>query len=340
MAFTGLFLLFFILITPLVIGAIAFNYWSQFSNQTNLSLGNLNSTIQQGWRQEPIATDQSKIILVLGTDNLENRPDAPPLTDTMLLVGIDLKDSKINLLPLPRDLWQPDYQTKINALLAYGQDRNPGQPTEFPTVVISDWLEVPIHHTLVVSLNDLENLIDNLGGVEVQVAESFTDDQFPRTDVDVTTVSDPALLFTTVSFKAGSERMSGQRALEYIRSRHATGDNGTDLSRSTRQLAVMQAILSGISQPDFWRNPSQVAAAYNWYEALFAAELPLPELVATAKPLLTNLEALEITNHQLPIGQEATSPIFHPGTAAYNGQWVYEIRDLAAVRSFVDNTLF
>lgn len=52
-----------------------------------------------------------------------------------------------------------------------------------------------------------------------------------------------------VSFKPGVAMMNGETALEFVRSRHATGIEGSDIAREARQQLIINAIVKKAATP-------------------------------------------------------------------------------------------
>lgn len=327
-------------ITLLVLGVIVNSKLTVFSRNAKVSKAELWQTFKTGWRLKPIQTDGKKNILILGVDSLQNRGDVPPLSDTIVIASIDLSTGNITTLPLPRDLWSETYRTKINALYAYGIDRNPNDPTDFPQETLSNLTGLDLHHTIILSLDELASLIDIIGEIEVEVSEGFVDTQFPRSNVNINIETDPEVLFETVTFEKGTQLMSGERALKYIRSRKSQGDEGTDLARSARQQQVIQAIVQKLLQTQTLTDPRLLAKLYLWYQDNFDQYLSREELVATGKALTPNRKYIEFESVNLSIYPESLNGIiFHPPVWQYNGQWVYEVRDLDKFREEINNQL-
>ena len=317
-----------LLVTAISIGIFAYSKLYNFSKSAGVSIPNLHQTLATGWEQSPTETDSYKNILILGVDTLETRGDPKPLTDSIILSSINLETGKITLLPLPRDLWSEDYQTKINALYTYGLERYPENPQKFSQEVISEMTNIEIHHTLVVSMEMVAEIIDLAGGVEVSVEQGFTDKEFPRTDVDVTTEADPENLYEVITFEAGLQKMDGQTALKYIRSRHGDNDQNTDNARSSRQQAVIQALVKKLTSKKTLLDTDLAGQLYKYYLDHLAADLTPTELIATGKKLLPNKDNIQLINTSLKIYPEDPSgTIEHPAQYLYDGQWVYSIRD-------------
>jgi LCP family protein required for cell wall assembly len=96
--------------------------------------------------------------------------------------------------------------------------------------MLSDKLEeimgIKTPYYALIGFEGFKNVIDTLGGVTVDVPEAFTDYTYPKNELQV----------MTVHFDTGVQLMSGERALQYARSRHST----SDFSRSLRQQLIVQ----------------------------------------------------------------------------------------------------
>lgn len=343
----GKYILLGITITAVILGITFFLVWGwigTIARSAGTTTSYLYSEFKTGLTATPIHTELRKTILILGTDAVANRAGEPILTDTIMVASINLKTGAISLVSFPRDLWSEKYLTKINALYAYGDKFYPGEPEKLTAEVITELLDKPIHHTFVVSLDMLAELIDIVGGVEITVEESFTDTQFPRSDVPIDS-TDPTLLYETVTFEQGPELMTSTRALKYIRSRKSTTeDQGTDLARSQRQQQVITALFNKIISPSVITDSDKVAALLLFYQINFSEKIALSELVATARFVLTgvatNNASIELDSHTLSVYPDtATGVIEHPNPKLYQNNWVYIVRDQNAFREEIRSYL-
>ena len=334
------FLLLLVVGTVVFAGFFVYSSLQSFANTADTTIPALIETVRTGTKTPLVNTDGKVTFLVLGSDQLPTRGDAPELTDTILLATINTQNAQVGLYSLPRDLWLPDYKTKVNALYAYGKQREPSDPTRFPKAVISELTGMPIHYVIVVHLQTLSQLIDAVGGIEVNVEEAFTDTQFPRPDVDVTKEHDPAKLYQTVTFEHGVEVMSGERVLQYIRSRHATGNQGTDTARAKRQQAVISALLQRLRSPQFWGDVGRVALLYKFYNQQFAQTFPVTQGIALAVATWPAKSSFNLhTGTATIFPDDAKGALVHPPLSKYRGQWVYEVRDLNLLRESIQQTL-
>lgn len=280
---------------------------------------------------------QEQRFLLLGTDQVYGREGLPELTDSILLLKTEAQSEKLTLLSLPRDLYSDAYQTKINALYQYGEERYPGEAQRFSEEVLEEMTGQDIDKTIAININDFEKLINLLGAIQIDVPRAFSDDEFPREGVDVSTVTDPELLYESIHFEAGEQEMTGKQALQYMRSRHAQGDEGTDLARSQRQQLVLEAILvkmkENISLTEF-------AQLYRFYLDHLQKYISLEEVMDILLPFIIKgneiiLPNIEFSALTLPIyPDEQDGIIYNPPLWKTKNLWIYQIRDLEQFKLF------
>ena len=317
-----------LLITALGVGVWGLNKLNNFAKLADSSIGELRTIFQTGWNTEVTSSDHKKNILILGVDSLDSRPGSPALTDTMMLLSLDINSGKIATIPLPRDLWSDEYLTRINALYFYGEEKYPSEPERFPKEVIENLTGVNIHHTIVMSIDSVAEIIDILGGIEIDVKQGFSDDQFPRSNVDVTIVKDPEKLYQTITFEKGSQSMDGERVLQFIRSRKSNDDQGDDLARAERQQLVISSLVENFQNFDLIKNEKALAELYKYYNKNYSKQFSVEEGIATIKAILPVKDSISFSSHSISIyPEDKNGVITNPPVYKYNGEWVYEIRD-------------
>jgi LCP family protein required for cell wall assembly len=81
-------------------------------------------------------------------------------TDTILYVQI--VGDKVTMINLPRDVYLPNWETKINAMYFY-------QGAEGLKRTVEEIVGVPIDYYAIINLDIFKELVDELGGVEVNI---------------------------------------------------------------------------------------------------------------------------------------------------------------------------
>lgn len=253
-----------------------------------------------GWaqndRKQPIAGElwrnisqykltQAMNILVLGIEPLPGTVDgsaesfAAP-SDTMLLVRFnpEAKNNTVRVLSIPRDTMIAMPQKGLTKVSAANAD---GGQVLAARVVSRTLNNAPIHRYIRISTGGLQELVDQLGGVEVFVPR-------PMFHRDLTSG-------LNINLVSGWQTLDGKQALDFARFR----EKGTgDLGRVQRQ----QALLIGLKE-----------------RLLSPSVLPkLPQLTRMmGKYLDTNLKVEEImalVNFSLNLEQDKLQMTMLPGT--------------------------
>jgi LCP family protein required for cell wall assembly len=181
--------------------------------------------------------------LLMGTDHADrsDRADANR-SDSIMLVRTDPDKHRISYLSIPRDLRVdiPGHGTgKINGAFALG---GPALAMQTITGVTG----IPINHIVLVDFNSFKELIDELGGVTVNVPAPIVSNRF---DCPFPTDSQ-CQQWKGWRFAKGKQKLDGRRALIYSRIRENRLDPAeNDLTRGGRQQAVVDAIGSKLTGP-------------------------------------------------------------------------------------------
>ncbi|HEU0050563.1 MAG TPA: LCP family protein [Patescibacteria group bacterium] len=239
-------------------------------------------------QKDPAAVDHMNILFLgIGGDG----HDGALLTDTMLLVSLDIKGKHASILSIPRDLAYPlgnGQFEKINAVDAYAEQDHPGEGAVRTADAVSKLLDVPIDHAIRVDFRGFSDFIDALGGIDVTVQQSFTDYQYPTADDK----------WTTVSFKQGIQHMSGSTALVFVRSRHGNNGEGSDFARSRRQQIVMLAVRNKLLSLGTISDPQKLAALWSAVANHIQTDLSPWDILRIA-PLASSFSPDRITTHVL-----------------------------------------
>ncbi len=171
-------------------------------------------------------------ILVLGVGG-ENH-DGGDLTDTIIVASIDNDNDLVTMLSIPRDLYVEDDivgDSKINeiAFNATNHFGNSKDGIEHLKSKIEGIVGVPIHYWVKIDFAGFKDLVDALGGIDVDVPEGIYDPYYPK---------DGTYEYETFSISKGPNHLDGETALKYARSRKTT----SDFDRAERQQQIIFAI--------------------------------------------------------------------------------------------------
>jgi LCP family protein required for cell wall assembly len=183
---------------------------------------------------DPWSGNERVTILLMGLDYRDwESGDGPPRTDSMMLATIDPISETAGMLSIPRDLWVEigGYgHGRINTAYFLGErDRLPGGGPELAVSTVEKFLGVPIQYYVQIDFTAFERMVDELGGVEINVPEEIT--------------VDPIGPHNTVVLEPGTQTLSGPVALAYARARHTEGG---DFDRARRQQQVALALRSQV----------------------------------------------------------------------------------------------
>lgn len=221
-----------------------------------------------------IGEDSDRInILMLGMGG-ENH-DGPLLTDTIIVASIKPSQNKVALLSIPRDLLVPMSNQgwrKINAVNALGE-KTPGAGLEVARTTVEGLLGIDIPYAIRVDFNGFESFIDSLDGLDIYVEKAFTDYEYPTNNYK----------YQTISFKQGWQKLNGDMALKFVRSRHGNNGEGSDFARSRRQQKILSALKDKILTVNMLKNPSMVKNVLSVLQSNITTNLQFGEIASLAK---------------------------------------------------------
>ena len=213
------------------------------------------------------------------------------LTDTIILASVDLKDKKVGMLSIPRDMaWKREdgnYE-KINSVHAWLEQDNPGKGAKLTAEKFAEFFGTPIDHVLRIDFRGFADLIDALGGIDINVERGFTDEQYPTLDEK----------YQTVSFRKGQQHMDGNTALIFARSRHGNNGEGSDFARSHRQQMIMLAVRQRLLSLNTLADPAKMAKLYSAVANHIQTDLSPWDAISFA-PLIQDFDPSKLTTHVL-----------------------------------------
>lgn len=176
--------------------------------------------------EEAIERSNRVNFLILGMEDVR--------TDTIILGSFCEDTKKINLINIPRDTYvhRKGYnradQRKINSVYASNGVKGIEKAVSH---ILND---IPIHHHLTIDYKAVENIVDSVGGVEVNVPfkMSYRDP-----------ASNPPLV---IDIPSGPQTLDGEKALQFIRYRKGINNEGYidgDIGRIKTQQGFLKSFI-------------------------------------------------------------------------------------------------
>lgn len=243
------------------------------------------------------------------------------LTDTILLLRFDPKSGRVVQVNIPRDLYvyipfagsttTGGKWSKINTVLPTIMDWDkPDQEALAPKYrwgsndqrkqfdigmnLLADTIEPVTGYRIdgwaALSFEGFRRFIDSMGGVDVNVERYFIDRKYPRNDNDQVDAG-----YVTVEFYPGKQKLNGERAIRYARSRYSeTPEEEGDFARSKRQMNLINSVKNQAL------NSNLISKSLDYMQALqgkIRLSLDLSEMVTLAsffngegKPLISQVK--------------------------------------------------
>ncbi len=290
-------------------------------------------------------------VLIVGVDERPDHPEEGVRSDTLILAHIDAGGRWVNLLSIPRDT-QVELPgvgiTKINVVYGhgyalaselYGAGTTPQQGgMALAAETVEQFLGLPprgmrVDYIAQVNFDGFVYVIDALGGITIDVQEHIIDDTYPTENFGT----------MYVEFLPGEQRMDGQTALMYARTRNTIE---SDYGRSKRQQQVMQAIVAEIKNKGWIGRIASMPALLDSFKGEQNGE-QIGDASASVGPVLTTmpidrpdilLGLLVLANGLEPdaIGQIRISPDTVVLQAEYGSNLVW---DPAGIQDIVTQTM-
>jgi LCP family protein required for cell wall assembly len=251
---------------------------------------NANANLTNG-----ILTGPRVNILLLGSDT-DQKFQHSYLAQTDIVVTIDPASHAVGMLSIPRDFFMnvPGYGLhKLDEAYSLGG-------LALSRLTIEQDFGIPINYYAWVGLDGFMKVINEVGGVDVDVLHPIVDDNYPD-DVGAN-ANDPNAV-KRLDLSPGPQHLDGSTALEYVRSRHA--DLLADFGRSARQQQVLSALKNKLANPDIFSHLSAIANDLNGY---LKTDMQLPDILK----LMNFARSLDVNKiNKLILGP----PYSHSGTA-------------------------
>ncbi len=275
------------LVFTIIIGSSIHYYLGKFSSNKEVfdDIIRVNPELKP-----PDVEDHSVInVLFMGIDDARS--------DFMMIARYNKEDDKVAMISIPRDtrveISNHGYD-KINSAVA----KKGGIPLAMDTV--SKLLGIPIHYYVELSFKGMENIIDIIGGVEINVARDM---YYPDPTQDL-----------YINIKKGKQILNGKDSVDFVRYRSGYIDQ--DLGRIQAQQYFIKEFIKTIT------SPKMIPKAFNILQAM-------------SQYVKTNMDEKEIAYYALKLKDLKMNNIKMytlPGEALYINKISYYVYDEQKLR--------
>ncbi len=253
--------------------------------------------------QQPTAEAPVTFLLV-GTDTRETTDEgvaAGGRSDAIMIARFSGDRAHAQLVSIPRDSWVdiPGHgRNKINAAYAFGG----------PTLLIQTIEQltgVRIDHYVTIDFQGITQVTDDLGGVDVVVAEETSNGPY--------------------TWPAGVNHLDGDQARWYLGQRY--GLEGGDFDRVRRQQQFLRAMFTQLFSSDTFTDPGRLDAALRAVTNAVAVDdtLSNTDLLSLAYSLrsLRPENVISFTAPVLGTGREGTASVVYLDSVTGERMWNY-----------------
>ncbi|MCL5775138.1 MAG: LCP family protein, partial [Patescibacteria group bacterium] len=240
--------------------------------------------------------------------------DGPYLTDTMIVAQIRPDLGQATLTSLPRDYLVElpgnlGYR-KINAAFAEGYNlhKDYSEAGRWATETTEKVTGLKLPYFAVIDFKGFEKVVDLLGGVDVNVDRTFTDYQFPDSGIGY---------LPPVTFQQGPLHLTGEKALQFARSRHGNNGEGSDFARSLRQEKVINAFKNKAFELNLVTDSGKINSLLNTFADHFHTNINPAEIFR-----LYNLTKEKNIKKFLSSSLDETTGLVCPKILEESGAWV------------------
>ena len=264
---------------------------------------------EQTWPQV-VSTQNVTTFMLVGQDNREGETEEQhKLSDSMIMCTINRETNTLTMTSILRDCYVPlpayaghgAGRNRINVCYALGSQWTGSSKggMEMLALCVEQNFGIPIDHTIEVGFDSFEQIIDLLGGVDIELTEAEA--KYMTDEIGYVGDMEP-----------GYQTLDGLEALAYARIRKIDADG--DFSRTNRQRTIINSLLSKCVKMNLWdlhKLATQILP-------LITTDMSTDEMSNYIWEFLPMLKDLTIVSQQIPLDKEVLSEVV-PGTWSYKG---------------------
>ena len=178
--------------------------------------------------------DVMNIVLIGGDNPIQGNSTSGFNYDVIIVVSYNFKTQESAMISIPRDAYVystcTDKRDKITHTGWYGAD--------CLTSTLTKFLDIPINHYMLIDFEGLIDVVDSLGGVEIDIPQRIEEQDENRSFDDL------------IVLEPGLQKLNGREALAFLRHRKTLADGA--LGRSNNHEAFMLATIKELAKPTKW----------------------------------------------------------------------------------------
>jgi LCP family protein required for cell wall assembly len=286
-------------------------------------------------KKHPLADGEALNILVMGSDtragagnDVDGQTEIGQRSDTTILVHISADRKTVYGVSLPRDAMVARPECENDA----GETVPAEDPVIFndafsvagPTCTVAQvesLTGIYIDHYVTLDFNGFKDMVEAVHGVTVCIPEDIDDSAHG------------------ITFKAGTQELDGQKALDYVRERSSTPN--ADIGRMKRQQAFIASMINKVVSAGTLTRPTRV---YSFLKAATGSLVTDPDLASLSK--LANLayqfrktDLDHITFITVPIEEYAPDPNRLQWSDSAQGLWKVLINDEPLPKKYQEDVI-
>ncbi len=317
-------------------------------------------------------SDEGRVnLLLLGIGG--GNHEGSTLTDSIVVAGYDPNTNRVDLISLPRDIWVEKHKMRVNALYQTGLARNEG--LKFVETEIGEMLGTEIPYALVVDFDGFVKAVDLVGGIDVEVPNTFDDYEYPITGKEDdlcgftetekefneeqakplnipagkrkvylgpgdqiatdTAKLDFSCRYEHIHFNKGPLHLDGTTALKFVRSRHGNNSEGSDFARSRRQEAVIQGFRNKVLSAGTLTDPTKIVGLIQTFGDSISTDIPQTKYLNFMK-MIQKVDTIK--THVIGLDNKQNL-LINPDPLLYGGAWVLipPKNDFGPIHKYVDD---
>lgn len=207
--------------------------------------------------------------------------DGGMLADAIIIASWNPKLKSVSMISIPRDLYidmtTANIRWRINQAFStayYNNDRSLDMAAKMLAEEVEELTSIKAPYYAIVDFNGFKDVIDAIGGIEVDVPERIYDTTYPN---------DANRGYITFHVERWLQQMDGITALRYARSRHSS----SDFARSARQQQIIEATMKTILRKENIQNVSTIKKLYDEYTKMVTTNVSNKEIVGMIKHIFS-----------------------------------------------------